>query len=280
MITADLGGKNYTLGRGKLFFDRFAPSVVAAGITAATRGIGELYFGNTPELSQSSDEETLDHFDSDAGIRTKDDSVSLQLNRTGSFTCDNISAANLALLFLSDGVGTVTQVSATASTYVILGARPGFFYQIGASESLPAGVRDISNVAVGKGVAPGYATSVLAADNWQVEEATGRIYILPGSTDIPDAAGAGTDIQVTFDLAATVREQIISKSTSIYGALRFIADNPKGKNRDYYWPYVKLAPDGDFNLKGDDWMSMGFTFEQLKKGSNIEALYIDGRGSL
>ena len=276
-ITSDLGGKNYTLGRGRLYFDRFTPAQVAAGIVAATRGEGETYFGNTPDLSMTASEDTLDHFDSDQGVRTKDDSVSLQLDRTGSFTTDNISKENLALYFLSDGAASVLQTSALAATFEILAARQGKFYQIGAGPSLPAGVRNISTVIVKKGA--GYPTTGTQPGNYEVDEATGRIYIIPGSTDLPDVGGAGTAIQVTYDLAATTREQIVSKSTSIYGALRFVADNPKGKNRDYYFPYVKLAPDGDYNLKGDDWQSMSFSFEALKKSTNIEAVYIDGRGA-
>jgi hypothetical protein len=271
-ITSDLGGKNYTLGRGRLFFDRFTPAQVSAGIGATTAGEGERYFGNTPEFSLTSEEETLDHFDSDGGIRVKDDSVSLQLNRTGSFTTDNIDAGNLALMFLADGVGSVTQVSATAATYVVTVKR-GRFFQVGATQSLPAGVRNISTVLVGKGA--GFSTAVTAATNWEIDEALGRIYILPGAPDIAD----NTEIQITYNLAATTREQIISKSTAIYGALRFVADNPKGINRDFYMPYVKLAPDGDFALKGDDWQAMSFSFEVLIKASNIEGVYIDGRGA-
>ena len=51
-ITADLGGKNYTLGRGRVFFDRY-PAAVA--ILADTKGEGERYFGNTPEFSTTSE---------------------------------------------------------------------------------------------------------------------------------------------------------------------------------------------------------------------------------
>ena len=70
---------------------------------------------------------------------------------------------------------------------------------------------------------------------------------------------------------------MVSSSNSVYGALRFVADNPKGDNRDYYFPYVKLAPDGDYALKGDEWQQISFSFEVLKKASNIEAVYVDGR---
>lgn len=269
-ITSDLGGKNYTLGRGRVYVDRFTPAQVAAGITAATRGEGERYIGNTPEFSTNSEGENLDHFDSDSGVRTKDDSVQLQLNRSGSFTTDNIDTQNLALLFLGE-VGSVTQVSATAATYTITAAQRGRFYQVGATQSLPAGVRSISNVVVAKGA--GFATTVTAAGNYEVDETLGRVYVLPGSADIPD----DTDIQITYDLAATTREQIVSSSDSIYAAIRFVADNPRGVNRDFYLPLVKMSPNGDFNLKGDEWQSISFSMEVLKKSSNIEAMYIDGR---
>lgn len=269
-VTSDLGGKNYVLGRGRVTVGRFTAAQLAAGITAATFPSAERYIGNTPSFSTTGEGETLDHFDSDAGINTKDDSVDLSFNRSGSFSCDNINAANLALLFLSDGVTSVTQSAGTAVVYNVLAAQRGTFVQVGRTASLPTGVRNISNVSVTKG--PSFSTNVTAAGNYEVDEALGRIYILPGSADIPD----NTDIRITYDAAAGTREQVISKSTSIYASLHFVANNPKGVNRDYYFPYVKLTPNGDYNLKGDDWQTMTFNFEILKKGS-LEAVYVDGR---
>lgn len=271
-ITSDLGGKNYTLGRGKLYGSRFTPAQVAAGIVAATMPQGELYFGNTPGIALNSSEETLDHFDSDSGVRVKDDSVSLQFDAGGSFQCDNISKENIALLLLSDGAGTVTQSSATAATYVTPAVKRGMFYQIGQTSSLPSGVRAVSNIIVKKG-SPGFATTVTQSGNYEVDEALGRVWVLPESPDIPD----DTILQITYDAAAGTRDQIISGSTAIYMALHYIADNPRGVNRDYLWPLVKITPDGDYDLKGDDWNTINFTFEVLKKASNIGRTYVDGR---
>lgn len=268
-ITADLGGKNYTLGRGRVFFDRFAANAV---VTALTRGDGERYLGNTPEFSTSSESEDLEHFDSDAGVRVKDDSVQLTLDRNGAFTCDNIDKENIALYFLGDA-STLTQASATATAEVFTTAKRGRFYQLGVTESNPSGVRNITNVVVKKGGAPTWPTTVTAAGNYQVDEARGRIYI---EDDAPDINSV--DIQVTYDTQASTRERVVSKSNSIYGSLRFVADNPKGPNRDYFFPYVKMSPDGDYNLKGDEWQAMGFSFEVLKKSSNVDAVYIDGQG--
>lgn len=264
-VTADLGGKNYTLGRGKVFFDRFAPNVV---VSALTRGDGERYIGNTPEFSTTSESEDLEHFDSDGGIRTKDDSVQLTLNRSGAFASDNIDVENIALYFLGEA-SNLTQSSATGTVDVFEGAKRRRFYQLGVTTGNPSGVRNVSSVVVRSGVA--FADVVTQAGNYQVDEVRGRVYIEDDAPDIDDE-----DIQVTFNVAASTRERVVSGSSSLYGALRFVADNPKGPNRDYYFPYVKLAPDGDYNLKGDEWQQMGFTFEILKK-SGLEAMYIDGQ---
>lgn len=265
-LTADLGGKKYTLGRGRVFFDRFPSN---ATVTALTRGDGERYLGNTPEFSTTSESEDLEHFDSDSGVRTKDDSVQLTQSRSGAMTCDNIDSDNVALYFLGTA-STLTQASATGVVETFTAAKNGRFYQLGLTANTPSGVRKITNVVVRKGA--GFSTVVNLAGNYQVDEARGRVYIEATSADI-----AAADIQITYDVQASTRDRIVSGSTSIYGSLRFVADNPKGENKDYFFPYVKLAPDGDYNLKGDEWLQMGFAFEVLKKASNIEALYIDGQ---
>jgi hypothetical protein len=266
-VTSDLGGKNYTLGRGRVFFDRFAPNV---SVTANTRGEGERYIGNTPEFSTTSAVESLDHYDSDSGVKTKDGSVQLSLDRTGAFTTDNISNENLALFFLGE-ISSMTQTSQTGVTETIANVRPDRFYQLGVSVATPSGVRSISNVVIKKNNASG--ADVTQSGNYEVDEITGRIYILSNAAGI----AVDDDLFITYDIAASVRDRIISKNQSIYGSLRMVSDNPTGQNRDIYMPYVKLSPDGDYNLKGDDWQSMGFTVEILKKASNIEALYVDGR---
>lgn len=264
-VTSDLGGKNYTLGRGQVFFDRFAANVV---VTALTRGEGERYLGNTPEVSTTSSAETLDHYDSDAGIRSKDGSVQLTMDRSGRFTCDNINGENLALFFQGT-LSTQTQASATGAVETLTMVKDRF-YQLGVTISNPSGVRKVGNVVIKTGA--GFTTTVPAAGNYEVDEELGRVYILKGST----AFAIATEAQITYDVTATTRERVISSSDSIYGAVRFVGTNPVGTKRDIYMPYVKLSPDGDYNLKGDDWQTVGFTMEILKKG-NLEAIYVDGR---
>jgi hypothetical protein len=258
-ITADLNGKQYTLGRGRVFFDRFPQG---EQVTVNTKGSGERYIGNTPEFSITSESEDLDHFDSDAGVNTKDASVQLSLDRTGSFTTDSIDPENVALFFLGAS-GTVTQAAATGATESITVQAQGTFYQLGSTVSNPAGIRNISNVDI---TSP---SGTVVDTDYQVEEANGRIYIIPGSTKLT----VGTAMTVEYDSAATTYTQIVSSSDSVYGALRFVSTNPIGKRRHYYFPYVQLSPNGDYNLKGDEWQQISFTVNVLKKGT-LESVYI------
>lgn len=266
-ITADLGGQKYVLGKGRVYFDRFAPNIV---VTAATQGEGERFIGNAPEFSTTSKSEDLAHYASTGGIRVKDASVQLQLDRTGKFTCDNIDSDNLALYFLGQA-SSQSQASSASVVQVLPAVKNGRFYQLGASESLPQGHRKVTITTVKNGVAFADTVPNLAA-NYQLDPDLARLYIPEGSAILDD-----DEIQVTYAIAATTYEKVISATDTIYGAVRFVSDNPYGENKDYYLPYVKLAPDGDYSLIGDTWLQMGFTMEVLKKSSNIEAMYVTSR---
>lgn len=126
--------KNYTLGRGKLFLAMFL-----AGTKIPD---GFLYFGNTPELSFSAESEDLPHFSADEGVREKDDGITLEVTRTGSFTTDNISPENIALFYFGTAT-TIATPSSTGMTYTIAKAKKGYNYVIGSTPQNPSGVRGI-----------------------------------------------------------------------------------------------------------------------------------------
>lgn len=86
----------------------------------------------------------------------------------------------------------------------------------------------------------------------------------------------GTNMVVTFDLEASTRDRVISKSMTVEGALQYRSKNAKGKQIDYLMPWVQLSPNGDFAIKAEEWQALPFTMEILKKGS-LEAIYADGR---
>lgn len=252
-------GKEYIVGKGQLFFDKFAAGLLT--------GEGERYLGNTPELSTSADSETLDHFDSDEGLNVKDESVTIETSLTGQFTTDNISAENIAEWFGGD-LSQLTIASASGQTQNIT-AKLGRWFQIGANSTTPNGARNITITSVTKG-----ATPVTAAGNMEYDLVNGRIYIEPDATDIDE----DDVLTVTYGIAAGSRTLIIGKGQEVRGALRFLSRNPVGGQRHYFWPYVKLTSNGDYALKGDEWQQMSFSIEFLKKDATTERVYIEAVG--
>jgi len=253
---------NYTLGRGELYFNQFKPGTMS--------GIGERYFGNTPEISISIESETLDHYNSDRGVREKDDSVILETSRTMTFTTDHVSPHNLALFYLGS-VDALTVTGATGEEETFEDVTPGLFYQLGVTQANPTGARIVSNVVVTDD--SGTPTTFVAGTDYMLNAELGRIEILEGGN-----ITKGTNIVVTYDVAASTREVVISGASAIEGSLRYVAQNPKGKNIDYYFPYVKISPNGDFALKGDEWQQIPFTVEILRR-PGFEAIYATSRAT-
>lgn len=249
---------NYTLGRGEMHFGQFRPN------TQIPRG--QLYLGNTPELGFTAEQESLDHYNSDRGVRIKDESVLLQLDYAGSFVTDNISPENLAMFFLGEAL-TQTTAAATGQTDTFTGVEIGRTYQLGTTDATPSGVRQVENV-----VLEVSGTPLVAGVDYVVDPVLGSFTLLEGATGVEDE----DTISATFDVEASTRARVISRSMTIEGSMRFIAHNPAGANLDYFMPWVKVTPNGDFQLKGDDWQALSFTIEVLKKGS-LESIYIDGR---
>lgn len=253
--------KQYVLGRGELYFDR---------MLANTKTLtGERFIGNVTAFNISIESETLDHFDSTQGLRQKDDSVLLQINRTGALTTDNINADNLSL-FIQGSSTTVTQTATPVVDFAINDIVRDRYYQLGQTASNPTGVRGVSAVTVtGPGGTPVYTLNT----DYTLDAALGRIYI-PATSTIP----VGADLLVDYTPTANSRDRISSASLgSIDGALRFVARNPKGPVRDLYIPYCSLTPSGELNFIGEEWLTMAFNLEIQKLNDTTEAIYIDGR---
>lgn len=242
--------KNYTLGRGKLFVDL---------------GDGEFYIGNTTSMTISGDEEVLQHFDSDEGIREQDDEAPLSDTVSIGFTTDDIQPENLAM-FIKGEVTTLATLAAADQTETITVKR-GRHYQLGTSDAHPSGLRAISGLTAKIG-----AVAVNAAGNFIVDEGLGRVYILEDAADIDDE----DDVIFTYDVDASTRSIIISKNEKAYGALRYVSANPKGPDRDHFFPRVSITADGDYELKGDEWQNMSFSGAALKVPNRAKH-YIDGR---
>jgi hypothetical protein len=253
---AEMSTRDYVIGRGKLYFDKFIP-----GTTIPT---GERYLGNSPSVNVTSTYQDLPHYTSDYAVREMDDNFTLQTDRGGTFTLDNASIENVGLMFGSDATPD-SATAATAATSTLTDVKLGYYYQIGTSEDAPDGVGSISNVAVTQGVAP-----VTETENYTVDLDNGRLYVLDDAADITE----GDDLTVTYDTVAGDSVVVIEEGEQVEGSLRFIADNPKGENKNYFWPYVRIQPTGDFALKGEQWQMMTFNFAVLTPKDGRKRVYI------
>ena len=228
---------------------------------------GEIYLGNCPAFNVSIETEKAEHYSSETGLREKDASVVLEVKRSGSITCDNMNATNVAL-FLSGSTGAITQAAETV-TGEVLAVLPGRYFQLGATAVNPVGARKVSNVVVKS--ADG-STEYVAGDDYNVDAERGRLQILEGG-----AIAAG-DVQVDYETAACTWTGIRSgASGELRGSLRVVSDNATGENRDFYFPLVSLAPTGELPViaEGTDFSSMSFDVDILKPAGG-EAIYVDG----
>lgn len=176
------------------------------------------------------------------------------------------NAITIAKTFATGANGAVsgaTLAGGTDVTETLEEVELGRWYQLGKSDELPQGVREIGGVTI-TGVDPG---------SYTVDAPAGRIYLKEDAGDII----GGDDLEVNYGMQAGVDDIVIARSDTIEGEMQFIANNAAGKNDDYYWPYVKLSPDGDLSLKGDEWLTMTFNFEILKRDVLAERQYITRR---
>lgn len=256
-----MDNKNYTLGRGKVYFSRF--------LEGTQTPAGFFYIGNTPEFNLTIESEVLDHFSSDEGIREKDDSIPLQVNRTGSMITDNIAPRNVALFFFGDEE-TVTTTAQATLTHTIPSAKLGHFYRLGATASNPVGFFGIDTTALTVADTAATPVTYTAGTDYVVNADFGTIQILETGT-----IDEGTELVVTYGVRASTRERVLSGSTSVEGAMMYEAKNPKGKQYNYYMPFVKVSPNGDYQLKSDEWQQIPFTLD-IQKPNVGNAIYMDG----
>lgn len=251
---------NYVLGKGKVYIDELDTNGAKTG---------EFHFGNCPGLEVSVESESLEHYSSTGGIREKDEEVTTQVTRSGTITVDDISAKNLALFIVGD-ISTISQTT-TPVTNEAITVKKGLTYQLGTTSGNPAGVRGVGSVVV-TDVAG--TTTYVANTDYTVDTTLGRITILSGGAIAPSTTQV---IHVDYTPVAQSREQIATGALgSKTVALRYIADNPKGTNRDLYSPKVTLRPSGSLPFIGDEWLSMQFELEFLSTATTA-AIYIDGR---
>ena len=126
-------------------------------------------------------------------------------------------------------------------------------------------------VASGAALSGGTGVSFQEGVDYTVDYDNGVLHITDNSAIVD-----GTDIDVYFGTRSSTRERVISGSTPVEGALMYIAANPKGTDFNYMLPWIKVTPNGDYALKGDEWQQIPLNIEILKP-TNKEAIYMNGR---
>jgi hypothetical protein len=252
--------RNLTLGKGELHFAKFNDNLTQLPG-------GYRFLGNCPEFNLTVETESLDHYSSTGGIRVKDDEVTLEITTSGTISCDDADPKNVALFFLGSE-STIAQGALTGETDTFEGVQQGLGYQLGERSTSPSGKRNVSAVVVEPA---GGGTAFVLDTDYTVDLTLGIITIIEGGGIDND-----DDIDVTYDVAISSRSQVVTGTSQVEGALKFISYNPKGPRVDYFFPWVKLSPNGDFNLITEEWLTIPLNVTALQKG-DLAVLYADGR---
>jgi hypothetical protein len=256
---------NYQVGRGEAYFAPFVSGNGASGVPG-----GESFLGDVNALSVTLKATLLDHYQSTGGVKTIDQSATIQSDSSGSLVTENINTANLALFFFGT-TSAVTTTAATVAAEVMPTIVQGLYYNVGVTPTDPVGVKGLNPATPVVLTSNPSGTTYVAGTDYLVDYPHGRIYIIPGG-----AITAGTTPLVTYTKLAASKPRVISGTTPIEGALHYLGVNSVGNNLDYYMPWVKLTPNGSFELIGDKFAMLTFDLKVLKKGT-LPSLFIDGQ---
>ncbi len=237
---------DYTLGKGKFYFREFERG------TQTPKPGGFRRLGNVPEATVSQNSEKLDHTSSEGGINVKDASVTTSQDSAIAFTTDNVSLDNLAMWFNSE-VSEIVEAGGAVADEPIPDIVTGTHYQLGETTLTPQGSRNVTAFSAKKGA----GVLVLGTD-YLVDLKSGLVEFLDSAT-----LSDGDDVTVSYTVPAGTRRVVLGGNDQIEGQFKFIADNPKGTNKDTFWPYVQISADGDYSLIGTDWQTVGFTVDVL-----------------
>ncbi|RWO06284.1 MAG: hypothetical protein EOS07_21835 [Mesorhizobium sp.] len=259
----DFNSNNLTVPRGKVFFAKYLPGTQIPG------PFREL--GNCPEFTLTREAETLQHFSSQRDLKVLDKTIAISSSLTGAVVTDDVKAENLAYWLMGD-VNTLTTTLQAGLIETFLLVKAGDHFQLGRSDANPSGHRKVTITAVTDGA--GTPVPWVVNTDYVVNTDLGIL-------DIPAGSGAiGQTVKVTYGVAASSREQIVSGDEQIEGELKFVSFNPVGAQADITCPRALIAPNGDLSLLTDPestaFQTLPLSITVLKKGI-LALAYRDGR---
>lgn len=249
----------YVFGRGKIYVDLFDD---------AGARTGERFLGNCPGFTLNVATEKFEHFSSTSGLRKKDLSVVTSINFNGTINCDDVTSENMAL-FIGGTVSTYTQ-SATPVTGEAVTVTAGLEYQLGSTAANPMGIVNVSSVTV-KDVTD--ATTYVLDTDYKLDAASGRVTILASG-----AISDGDVVHFGYTPTAGSKTRVSTDGTGIRtGAVRFIADNAYGENRNCYIASASLSANGDLPfITENDIAAFAIDVGVNEKDSSTPQIIIDG----
>lgn len=114
--------KNYTLGRGSLYYNPLNKTTSLYE--------GERHLGNATAVTLNVNVDILDHFNTQSGFKAKDKRAVLQVAPQMSFTLDEITEENWSRLVYGEII-TVNQITQDDQTFDIVNPVAGYNYNVG-----------------------------------------------------------------------------------------------------------------------------------------------------
>lgn len=243
------------LGRGEVYFDLFRPGT--------RQGDGERYLGNTSTFQVGRVVNRIQRYASYNGQKVERDGAVTSEAHSVSFVTDNIAMENIGVWYGRES--DETAIAPDTGIIETFHAKLGRYFQLGLTVN-PFGLKYVLNV-----VLKVDGITIDPVGNYELTPETGRIKLLSTATDIAD----GDDFTVQFDWRGQVINITQSSAEDVHGALRFIATNPVGPKKNYYFPLVRLSPRGTVDLKGDEWQQVPFQVDVLRLNPATEQVYVD-----
>lgn len=257
--------KNIVLGAGHIYFDPFDTD---------GNPTGECYLAETSGVTLAVNSETQEIWSEDGAIAEKLVDVATRVTRDFKTTAKNINGDSIAMFIIGD-VATQSTTTGAVTDQAINGGQgvlQGRWYQLGVTAGQPAGVRNISAQSIHDAVPNVYVEDT----DYRIDLATSRIYIIEGGGIADD-----TVLLADYTRATTSWEEITSNDLGAKaGALRFVADNTAGINRDVFLPSVVMTPDGELSWKSrTDAQTVAFAVKINKPTDGRASVYVNGRAA-
>ena len=235
--------ENYSLGRGRLYFNR----KLASGLYD-----GERDLGNAPDFSVNVQVDWLEHFSSRSGLKSKDKRIAQQITPEFSFMLDEIVAENLSMTFLAEIKDRVQ--AAVASQMVTVVAKKSRFVELGKRYVVPIGTvttlvlsANTGNFTVGEIINNTDGVGSATVESWtsgtKTLTLTGVTGVFPLGDDILGATSAATGTSAGAPVVTPGTILVQKGAVTLVANTDYTIDSKTG--RIYFVPTSVTVMDGD-----------------------------------